>query len=386
MHSRRGGRAIAALLAGCLLSTTACTATGPDPTPEPATTPTPSDVGVDEAATLVVSPVDIDGTRAVVATFGSADAGRPVVLQKQASSGWSDVASGKENKAGRVTFQARGGVDSDVYRAVAGELTGEQAAAAVATPRGSAAQQWKTALSTDFSGSSLDAGLWAPRGTASYHAGGRQCSAPYPTNVLVRDGEVRLSVTRETSKANIAAAKASGCEQPRVLRNAMIATEKKFSISQGVVAARVRFAEGQGMHGSVWLQSYEQSEIDMIESYGYGRGLTSVIHVDGTRYPTANEDTYVNARAVTKKDWWSAFHIYSVEWDGDQVVFRIDGRETRRITRDIPVVDYFVVISMLSSDWEQKRFSDPVRNADGVTPTRLPQTMAVDWVKAWTPS
>ena len=41
---------------------------------------------------------------------------------------------------------------------------------------------------------------------------------------------------------------------------------------------------------------------------------------------------------------------------------------------------------MLSSDWEQKRFKNPVDNAEGVTPTTLPQTMSVDWIKVWTPA
>lgn len=39
-----------------------------------------------------------------------------------------------------------------------------------------------------------------------------------------------------------------------------------YSIKSGVPGGRVKFAEGQGMHGSVWLQSGNHSEIDMIES------------------------------------------------------------------------------------------------------------------------
>ena len=33
---------------------------------------------------------------------------------------------------------------------------------------------------------------------------------------------------------------------------------------------------------------------------------------------------------------------------------------------------------------ELKRLKDPVKNAPGVKPTKLPGSMSVDWVKVWT--
>jgi beta-glucanase (GH16 family) len=157
-------------------------------------------------------------------------------------------------------------------------------------------------------------------------------------------------------------------------------------VKTGILAARIKFAQGQGMHGSVWLQSDKGSEIDMIESFGYGRGLTSVVHVDGQRYPTAEDDIYVNTAAVRDRAWWSRFHVYTAEWTIDEVVFRIDGIETQRIVKTKADTDYFVVASMLSSDWEQVRFAKPVLDAPGVTPMKPPQTMSVAWVRVWTPA
>lgn len=404
MRGGRGRLVMAWVLAGCLLSTAACTTigippgppgtagsstagtstTGPGPTGP--TGPTEAGIKVDKKARLVVSPVEYGDVRVVAATFSKAVAGRPAVLQRKASAGWQDAATGEQDDDGRVNFQVNDGRDADVYRAVALEITGDDAQPATATPTGSAKKQWNNVLSSGFTGSDLDSSLWAQRGTGSYTTGGRQCSAPYPSNVEVDDGQLRLTLSKEKSAKNIAAAKAAGCKESHVLRNAMIGSEQRFSIRQGILAARVKFPEGQGMHGSVWLQSYQKAEIDMIESYGYGRGTTSVIHVKGKRYPTANSAVYVNTEAVKDRDWWSKFHVFSVQWDAKQVIFSVDGTETRRITRNIPLADYFVVISLLSSDWEQKRFTKPVRKAEGVTPTKLPQTMTVDWVKAWTPS
>jgi len=68
------------------------------------------------------------------------------------------------------------------------------------------------------------------------------------------------------------------------------------------------------------------------------------------------------------------------------VVFRIDGVETSRITQRKADTGYFVVASMLSSDWEQTRLTRPVKGAPGVIPTKPPQSMSVAWVRVWTPA
>jgi len=351
------------------------------PSPQPTAT---GKVAVDTRASLSVNPVDYDGKSVVVARFSAPVASRPVSLQRKAGAGWMEVATGSQDKRGRVSFLAPS--EAGTFRAVALELTtAGKTRKAVTTPSAGSAQQWRTILSSDFSGSTLPA-PWDHRNLANYQAGGRQCSAPYASNVRVRDGKVALSMTKETSAANISRAKAAGCKEGKYFRNAMISTEGRFGVRTGLVAARVKFSEGQGMHGAVWLQSASRSEIDFVESYGYGKGLTSVVHVNEKRYPVKGSDTYVNSTAVKDRAWWKRYHVYSAEWDRNQLVFRIDGTVTQRISRRTPNTSYFLVISQLSSDWELKRLTNPVRRAEGVQQTKLPQSMLVDWVKVWTPT
>jgi len=252
-----------------------------------------------------------------------------------------------------------------------------------AEPTGDA-DGWKEVLSTDFEDNTLGA-LWAPRNSGSYLAGGRQCSAPAESNIEVKNDKVRLSVSKETSAANIAKAKKAGCKEAGVYRNGMVSTQNVFSLKQGKVAARIKFPMAQGMHGGVWLQSGLMAEIDIVESYGYGKGLTSVVHVDGQRTPKAGKDTYVLKDAVKDPEWWSEYHVYSAEWNDDEVIFRIDDQETQRLQVAMPDTDYFLVLSNLNSDWEQDRLTAP-KGADDVKPAKLPVAMSVDWVRAWVPA
>ena len=378
LRPRLGTKHLAVVVAVTLTSLVGCTATPTSSAPIVA-----ADVAVDAKAHLAIDPAESESAGWVSAEFGTAVKGRPVVLQRQDASAWQDVTTGKLDADGRVRFLVTGGIGEATYRAVAQPIQDQPAAA---TPEASLKDQWTADLDSEFDGKELEADRWIHRFTDVFEAGGRHCAAPTPENVDLSDGIAELTVSEESDSDRVAKAKAAGCEQKRFFRNAMISTEGLYSIKSGVLATRVKFAEGQGMHGSVWLQSGNHSEIDMIESYGFGRGLTSVIHVDGKRYPADSDDAYIHAFATKDKDWWSKFHIVSVEWDTSQVVVRIDGVEAQRIEKEMPETDYFLVVSMLSSDWEQKRLTDPVTNAEGVTPQKLPQTMEVDWVRTWKPA
>ena len=66
--------------------------------------------------------------------------------------------------------------------------------------------------------------------------------------------------------------------------------------------------------------------------------------------------------------------MFSVEWTPDMYIFRIDGRETMRTTRGVSHHPEFLILSMLSSDYE-------LRSLGG--DKQLPQHFYVDWVQVW---
>jgi hypothetical protein len=78
---------------------------------------------------------------------------------------------------------------------------------------------------------------------------------------------------------------------------------------------------------------------------------------------------------ATRTDrWWRNYHVFSVEWTPEEYIFRIDGHETMRTDEGISHDPEFVILSMLSSDYELGALEGD---------DRLPQHMDVDWVQIW---
>ena len=135
------------------------------------------------------------------------------------------------------------------------------------------------------------------------------------------------------------------------------------------------------MHGAFWLQdSYEAegsigAEIDTVEFFGKGYangGIASFI------YPSQGEElggTQPDAsKALTgpRDNWWDRYHVFSVEWAPEAYVFRIDGVETFRVEDNVADRKAFLILSLLTSDWELKHMPDSGTGA-----------MQVDWVRVW---
>ena len=198
---------------------------------------------------------------------------------------------------------------------------------------------------------------------------------------------------RTTALAEARATKVDGCPDG-VFYNARVETKNTFLMTTGgMVAARVKFPKAQGMHGSVWLQSthgYHErpigTEIDLIESFGYGKGVTNIIHIDeNSKGKLQQYGGYVLKDKTKDPKWWDRYHIYSVEWTRTQYIFRIDGVETARFNKNgFKGDEHFIAISMLASDWETKYLKNPSGKLPGIKKANLPKAkMYVDWVEAW---
>ena len=65
--------------------------------------------------------------------------------------------------------------------------------------------------------------------------------------------------------------------------------------------------------------------------------------------------------------------MFSVEWTPQEYIFRIGGHEVWRTSAGVSDVPEFLILSMLSSDFELPEVgSDPT-----------PRTAEVDWVAFW---
>ena len=72
--------------------------------------------------------------------------------------------------------------------------------------------------------------------------------------------------------------------------------------------------------------------------------------------------------------WWRNFHVFSVEWTPTEYVFRISGHEVWRTDQGVSHDPEFLILSMLSSDFELPELGER---------ENLTQTVSVDWVRVW---
>ena len=205
---------------------------------------------------------------------------------------------------------------------------------------------------------------------------------------------MRLSVIRDSARSDLCTAyRANGdvIGDFNYRLNGHISTAGHQELTYGVVAARVRFGQSPGQHGAFWLQpsvpvpgatnpAEGGAEIDVIEWFGAGLpsgGLSGSVY-----YPTpsgqakaggwiADPSSYLSGASDS---WWSKYHVFSVEWSPGGYVFRIDGRETWRTSAGVSERPEYLILSLLSSDYE-------LPNLGGEN--NLPQHMYVDWVQFW---
>jgi beta-glucanase (GH16 family) len=399
-------------------------------TPTPAALPAAATVAVGGA--LTISPADTK-SGSITATFTKANIvkNRPVVLQKLVDTNWVQVPVGKKplkmSSKGVVVFKLTPEMGT-AYKAVAAEY------------RYKVKKKWKTAAAVEtspkslslvfndgFSGTDFNSASWSRTLNSHFDVDTRWCSAPMDTNGTVANGVANLTMsnvskdlaktvnaqTVEKQKAAKQAAldaankmkkgkaktkalkdakamKTNGCPTG-VYGNARVSTEGKFSMKTGIVAAEIKFPKAQGMHGGVWLRTVPNggSELDMVEAFGLGKGIQNVVHIGkrdsktaGT-YETKESKKWVAKSSVKKSSWWDKYHVFSMEWDTKTVTFRLDGvvTKTEKPTTGIPSDGYYIVMSMLSSDWETGRLTKPVNHGKKA---KLPESMKVNWVKAWT--
>jgi hypothetical protein len=256
---------------------------------------------------------------------------------------------------------------------------------------------WKLTFSDDFDLGYLDPSKWAYRQLGVKPYGNRMCSQSRPEAVSVYDGELHLRVIR---LASLPGATTKSCPHG-FFANGHISTVNDgtdtsntaigggFSTKYGILSARLKFPGPPGQHGSFWSQglsggttgnpAVDGAEIDTAEYYGDGRrdgGLSHLVHWHTAAGALHSSGGVVNADRLLPpgQEWSSAMHVYSVQWSPTGYVFRVDGHETFRTTKAVSEVPQFLILSLLTSDWELAKLKAPYDQMD------------VDWVRVWTPS
>ncbi|WP_162598563.1 glycoside hydrolase family 16 protein [Nocardioides gilvus] len=327
----------------------------------------------------------------VSAKFTPARPGRLVNLEKSVNGSWVTVSTKPQDDSGHAVFQVAGTRDS--YRATA--VT--QSDAPAMTTNSAATRGWAGNVDFEdtFDGNALDPKKWKhlhrPLGT-----GLRGCAQPSRDTFSVANGVLRMGVKKDPARAGqTCMANVDGKKVPMpYMLNTQIGTEGLYDFTYGFAAARVKVQKTKGMHSAFWAkpvnpevngQPQYGTEIDVFEYFGRGmykeNGVAAFIHAPnaaGTVIKTGAQVPETGLMRDGKAELYEEYHVYSVEWNASQYIFRIDGREFLRIKKDVSKAPEYLILSMLTSDWELPDLFDGV---DG----NIKDTATVDWVRVYKP-
>ena len=343
------------------------------------------------SAPIAQSEDGVDGLVPATAQVSPPEEGEVVVLQQLEGDAWEDAASAAQDAEGGVSFA----VDvppadtAMLFRAVLLNNKGGVAAKSEAVR----VRIGLPVFNDEFDGDELDAQTWEHRQVGVRNAeGDRPCAESAVSSVDVADGTVQLSVSEIDADHATQDPQPGQCPYGEFY-NGHIGTRGHFSFRYGVMAARIRFPSQQGQHGAFWSQPNKGggAEIDVIEYFGdefparpdnergVPAGSNAVQHSVYWEEPEGQQHKAGGLFDVSHllpegETWADDFHVYSAEWTPQEYIFRIDGHETFRTSEGLSDVQQYLILSLLTSNWELPRF-DP-ENAG---------SMQVDWVRVWRP-
>lgn len=316
-----------------------------------------------------------DAAWVVEATLEDAEEGTTVTLHAKTEDGaWEAVSEEETDADGEVALATRATGDLHV---VVGE--GEDAIGAQVSTDDAP----EPSFTDDFDEDSVDEpdGTWHTR--TQGHTGVRTCSSADPTGAEVADGKLVLSVLDDPDMGE--------CQLPGRRKqfpfriNGHVGTENTYGFTYGFAAARIRTQSARGQHSAFWMQAVGGqkaggaakggAEIDVMEYFGDDHpegGLTSFTYSLDEGGKKQTQGGWVPDLEQYGDNWAEEFHVFSVEWTPDEYVFRIDGQVTHRLEGETSGREEFLILSLLSSDYELPRFNG-----------KLPEKMEVDWARVW---
>jgi beta-glucanase (GH16 family) len=112
-----------------------------------------------------------------------------------------------------------------------------------------------------------------------------------------------------------------------------INTQHKMEFTYGTASARMKMAAGAGLWPAFWALGKGKwpdcGEIDIMETVGDSSWISNALHGPGYfgNTPLAYRAFFPAGIDVTQ------WHVYSVDWTHDNLIFKVDGKVTYSVTR-----------------------------------------------------
>jgi len=170
--------------------------------------------------------------------------------------------------------------------------------------------------------------------------------------------------------------------------SAKITTRDRLFADQGRVEARIQLASGQGLWPAFWMLGKNIGsvgwptcgEMDIMENHGSDTtSMSSAVHGPGYSGNTPFVHAAQPAGGTT------AYHVYALEWDTEQIRFYVDGvlhytvrrSDTQRYGNWVFDQQFYLILNLaVGGNFDHDPQSDAI----------FPATMLVDYVRVYKPS
>ena len=230
----------------------------------------------------------------------------------------------------------------------------------------------------NFDGTTLDTSKWGFPGYKKREA----ALVNTEGTITVSDGLLKLNAFQREGE----------------LHCAIIDTRGKFDRAYGWYETRMKMHKLQGMHSCFWVQTptfnkfpndpaQSGTEMDIMEWFGSGRrsgwaGMNVYYRGEksSVRSPSIPDFSLMGGPSdIDPKrplgDMSADFHAYAMHWTPDFCAYYCDGIEIMRDTKAVSHVPQYIVLSLLSSNWERPKLDL----------TKLPDALTVDYVRVYAP-
>lgn len=193
----------------------------------------------------------------------------------------------------------------------------------------------------DFSSAELDRAKWNVRVTGSIVNNEQQAYIDSPDTIYIASGAEAPGATDNALiiQPRDRPGHMTPEGQPFDFVSGRIDTREKFDFCHGSASARIRLPSGAGLWPAFWLLGYgswpESGEIDVLEYVGEPDWTSAAVHGPGYY----GDGGLVNKLFFPADNPATAWHVYSVDWLPDGLVFKVDDSIIYRVTR--PMIDFF---------------------------------------------